>query len=63
MNKPSSVGPGTAREARESAASPQSPEVLPSHVLLGRRRQVQIEHLGERYTLRVTRHGKLILTK
>ncbi|OOG21234.1 hypothetical protein B1C78_16470 [Thioalkalivibrio denitrificans] len=63
MNKPSSDGPGTAREAPDAAVSPRSPEVLSSHVLLGRHRQVLIEHQGERYVLRITRHGKLILTK
>lgn len=34
-----------------------------SQVLLGRQRYLHIEHGGERYVLRVTRQGKLILTK
>jgi hemin uptake protein HemP len=31
--------------------------------LVGRRRQVTISHGGDNYTLRITRNGKLILTK
>jgi len=31
--------------------------------LLGERRELRILHQGEQYTLRVTRLGKLILTK
>ena len=31
--------------------------------LLGERREVVLEHRGERYRLSVTRSGKLILTK
>lgn len=31
--------------------------------LVGPRRQVTISHAGEDYTLRITRNGKLILTK
>jgi hemin uptake protein HemP len=34
-----------------------------SEELFGARREVQIEHRGETYRLRVTRQGKLILTK
>jgi hemin uptake protein HemP len=37
--------------------------VVSSHELLGRQRHLQIEHGGERYVLRITRQGKLILTK
>jgi hemin uptake protein HemP len=37
--------------------------VVSSQELLGRRRHLQIDHGGERYVLRVTRQGKLILTK
>lgn len=36
---------------------------LASAVLLGGRSELQIEHRGEIYTLRLTRNGKLILTK
>ena len=37
--------------------------VYSSHVLFGTRDSVTIEHGGERYTLRRTRQGKLLLTK
>ena len=42
---------------------PAAPRVVPSHELLGEQGQLQIEHQGERYLLRITRQGKLILTK
>lgn len=38
-------------------------EVIPADRLLGAARAVVIEHQGERYELRLTRNGKLILTK
>ena len=34
-----------------------------SHDLLGKRGVLRIEHEGEFYTLRLTRNGRLILTK
>ena len=37
--------------------------VIPSKELLGELQRVWIEHAAERYLLRVTRSGKLILTK
>ena len=46
-----------------SKIRPDVPRVIPSHELLGERGQLHIEHQGERYLLRVTRQGKLILTK
>lgn len=33
------------------------------HDLLGTNREITIEHAGADYTLRITRNGKLILTK
>lgn len=48
---------------RGTASRGPGPQILASHSLLGGHRQVQIDHQGERYVLRVTRHGKLILTK
>ncbi len=45
------------------SAKEQTPERVSSDVLLGSRGQIIIEHRGEIYTLRVTRNGKLILTK
>jgi hemin uptake protein HemP len=46
---------------------PQGPEQdaparIPSHALLGVRREVIILHAGREYRLRVTQHGRLILT-
>lgn len=38
-------------------------EVLPSEMLFQGQREVWIEHEGERYRLRITRRGKLILQK
>lgn len=43
--------------------SPAEPEVVSVTVLLRERRILVIEHAGERYQLRLTRNGKLILTK
>ena len=37
--------------------------MIPSEQLLGENGQLHIEHQGERYVLRITRQGKLILTK
>lgn len=43
---------------------PESPaKVIPATELFGERREVVIEHDGERYRLRITRRGKLILQK
>ena len=36
---------------------------IDSRALLGSAREVRIHHQGENYTLRLTRLGKLILTK
>lgn len=45
------------------AAAPELPRTVSSIQLLGARRELLIEHNGERYSLRVTSKGKLILTK
>ena len=37
--------------------------VIPAERIFGDRREVWIEHNGERYRLRITRRGKLILQK
>jgi hemin uptake protein HemP len=39
------------------------PKVISSEMLMGRMRQVLILHEGETYQLRITKLGKLILTK
>lgn len=40
-----------------------TPPVLCTAALFGESRAVVIEHAGERYVMRITRNGKLILTK
>ncbi|ESS56744.1 hemin uptake protein HemP [Kosakonia cowanii] len=58
----------------DSSATPTSPHVKPdqihaddrhitSQALLGEQRRIVIEHNGQRYLLRETHAGKLILTK
>lgn len=37
--------------------------VISTRQLMGRLRQLKIEHNGEQYTLRITTNNKLILTK
>lgn len=40
-----------------------NPPVIPVSALLGGHQCARLEHRGEHYLLRVTRNGKLILTK
>jgi hemin uptake protein HemP len=47
----------------KDAAPPPVHKTLSSSELFGRCREVRIVHRGEQYTLRLTRLGKLILTK
>ena len=42
---------------------PPTPEVVSAAALLRDRRELVIEHGGERYRLSLTKNGKLILTK
>ena len=50
--------------SRPNVSPPSSPGPLySSHALLQGHRVVWIEHMGERYALRVTKLGKLMLTK
>ncbi len=42
---------------------PSPPQRVAAAALLGDRRELVIEHAGERYRLSLTRNGKLILTK
>jgi hemin uptake protein HemP len=56
---PSANVPGS-----ESAPPAPAPSTISSETLFAPgQREVVIEHGGERYRLRVTRNGKLILTK
>ncbi len=56
---PSSVPPMTLPRAPASPA----PRRLRSQDLLGQDRELEIEHAGQLYRLRLTNLGKLILTK
>jgi hemin uptake protein HemP len=49
--------------AKPVVRTPQMPEVVTALSLLRDRRELLIEHDGERYRLSLTRNGKLILTK
>jgi hemin uptake protein HemP len=49
--KPLSINPGSALSR------------LPVHTLMQNRNAVILEHKGQDYCLRITRNGKLILTK
>lgn len=51
---------GAAQAAPEAT---RQPVVLHSTALLGDSREVEIRHGTETYRLKLTRHGKLILTK
>ncbi|MBM4182404.1 MAG: hemin uptake protein HemP [Betaproteobacteria bacterium] len=48
---------------RAEAPGPARPGTVRALDLLGDRQVLLIEHAGERYQLRLTRNGKLILTK
>lgn len=48
---------------QESSPTAPRPVAIDARSLFGRQPVVMIEHAGERYLLRVTRNGKLILTK
>ena len=49
-------------QAQTLAAKPM-PEVVSATALMRGQPVLQIEHAGERYQLRLTKNGKLILTK
>jgi hemin uptake protein HemP len=50
-------------DPKSEAPAPAEPQTISSEALLGGRRQLIIQHGGERYRLLVTRSNKLILTK
>lgn len=52
-----------ARREEEAAARPGPPRRYSSRLLFDGSREVLILHGGEEYRLRITRAGKLILTK
>jgi hemin uptake protein HemP len=47
----------------EPPQEPELPSVVPAEELFQGRREIVIEHEGERYRLRITRRNKLILQK
>lgn len=70
MTNPATIAPELSMQTnpngRTAMTSPTPADTLPridSHVLLHGQRTVEIEHGKERYTLRVTKDNKLILTK
>jgi hemin uptake protein HemP len=65
MNKKtiSSFGPLDIARSTQQDATPTLRQRLQSAELFGTTREVVIEHAGEEYRLRLTRQGKLILTK
>jgi hemin uptake protein HemP len=50
-------------DPKRETPAPSEPQTISSEDLLGGRRQLIIQHGGERYRLLVTRSNKLILTK
>jgi hemin uptake protein HemP len=65
-NTGSSSNSRTGRHSTSTGRDPKpDPEIprIDSGVLLGASGRVVIEHHGQRYELRETRYGKLILTK
>lgn len=64
--RPLSAAPGTSPHAAHDTAPGPAPATLPcwpSHALLGRGVEALIRHGDALYRLRLTRQGKLILTK
>ena len=66
MSKPGPIissGVTTATAARAEVAPVGAIPRVTSESLLGQHGQLKIQHNGDQYSLRRTRHGKLILTK
>lgn len=59
----SSSPPAATRHAPQPARTPRSTPRINSSELLHGGRIIEIDHAGQRYTLRLTRENKLILTK
>lgn len=49
--------------SQKADALERQPAIIPVRNLLGATQSVELEHRGEIYRLRITRNGKLILTK
>ncbi|MCB1907809.1 MAG: hemin uptake protein HemP [Rhodocyclaceae bacterium] len=63
MNKPILSDSIDTRCGKDVPGTSAGKRVLASEALLAGHRKLVIEHRGERYCLRETRQGKLILTK
>ncbi len=64
ISDPPSASPVTNTGREDDADASSEPlRTLTSDALLGGQRAIKIEHHGTHYMLRVTRGGKLILTK
>jgi len=50
-------------EKRSAAPAHNNQRVFDSRLLFGQEREIRITHNGESYSLRMTRLGKLLLTK
>ena len=61
MSGPSDTSSDAARQAVPRRG--QGPAVLEAETLFGGSREIVIVHAGQRYRLRITQNGKLILTK
>lgn len=51
------------RQALQVAQRPSLPDTVPAELLFRGRQEILIRHNGEHYRLRITKSGKLILTK
>lgn len=59
----SDAQPCSAAESGSDRAAPVEERAIASHELFEGAREVMIEHQHAKYRLRITRQGKLILTK
>ena len=55
--------PRTPNPQDRPAGSTAEPVVLDSAALFGHRNEIRVRHNGQEYRLRITKAGKLILTK
>lgn len=63
LHRDDAVDPSTAPVRTASRPTSRSPQLISSQTLFGARQELHIEHSGCLYRLRITRNGKLILTK
>lgn len=58
-----SIASNKTAPCKDSCLSVHKQQPFTTATLFGDASEIQIEHRGERYSLRITRNGKLILTK